>query len=115
MKTKLIANVSIALALAMATLGGPAFAQDKSENIRSRILCQDGAVMQDSSNVYFVCQIYRVCPNSSGQLPDSVVTTGGLPADNEGIFVVFMPADLIVESPAKQFCVMKDPRYASRR
>ena len=116
MKTKLIAIVSIALALAMATLGGPAFAQDnKSENIRSRILCQDGAVMQDSSNVYFVCQIYRVCPNSSGQLPDSVVTTGGLPADNEGIFVVFMPADLTVENTVRQFCLTEDPGYASQR
>ena len=115
MKTKLIANVSIALALAMATLGGPAFAQDKSENIRSRILCQDGAVMQDSSNVYFVCQIYRVCPDSSGQLPDSVVTTGGLPEDNEGIFVVFMPADLNVENTVRQFCLTEDPGYASQR
>ena len=117
MKTKLIAIVSIALALAMAPLGGPAFAQgnNKSENIRSRILCQDGAVMQDSLNVYFVCQIYSVCPDSSGQLPDSVVTTGGLPEDNEGIFVVFMPADLDVENTVRQFCLTEDPPYASRR
>jgi hypothetical protein len=71
--------------------------------------------MQDSSNVYFVCQILRVCPDPSGQLPDSVVTTGGLPEDTQRIFVVFMPDDLIVEENAKPFCLMKDPPYPSRR
>jgi hypothetical protein len=116
MKTKLIAIVSIALALVVATLGGPAFAQDnKSENIgagfsaRTALSCRTHRMSTSSA------RYTEFVPTRAVNSPTVWSRTGGLPEDNEGIFVVFMPADLNVENTVRQFCLTEDPRYASRR